>query len=134
LKRFLFISLTLLSYFYSYASHIVGGEMFYDCLGGNQYRVTVKLYRDCNSTGAQFDPQLPVTVFDGNDNQIDNFTIPFPGSTNLQVNFNNNPCITIPSNICIEEAIYEKIVTLPSSSTGYTLSYQRCAGDQMSPI
>ncbi|MDX1348605.1 MAG: PKD domain-containing protein [Putridiphycobacter sp.] len=126
MKRFLFISLTLLSYFFSYASHIVGGEMFYDCLGGNQYRVTVKLYRDCNSTGAQFDPQLPVTVFDGNDNQIDNFTIPFPGSTNLQVNFNNNPCITIPSNICIEEAIYEKIVTLPSSNTGYTLSYQRC--------
>ena len=108
------------------ASHIVGGEMFYDCLGGNQYRVTVKLYRDCNSTGAQFDSNLPVTVFDGNDVQIDNFTIPFPGSVNLQVNFNNNPCVVVPSNICIEEAIYEKIVTLPASTTGYTLSYQRC--------
>jgi len=100
--------------------------MFYDCLGGNQYLVTVKIYRDCNSTGAQFDPNLPVTVFDGNNNQIDNFTIPFPGSTNLQVNFNNNPCVVIPSNICIEEAIYQQTVTLPASSTGYTLAYQRC--------
>ncbi|MFK8039619.1 MAG: PKD domain-containing protein [Crocinitomicaceae bacterium] len=108
------------------SSHIVGGELFYDCLGGNQYRVTVKIYRDCNSTGAQFDSNLPVTVFDGNDVQIDNFTIPFPGSTNLQVTFNNNPCVNVPSNICIEEAIYQKVVTLPASTTGYTLAYQRC--------
>lgn len=108
------------------SSHIVGGEMFYDCLGGNQYRVTVKIYRDCNSTGAAFDSNLPVTVFDGNDNQIDNFTIPFPGSTTLQVTFNNNPCVSVPNNICIEEAIYSKIVTLPASTTGYTLAYQRC--------
>ncbi len=111
---------------YAYTSHIVGGELYYDCLGGNQYRITVKVYRDCNSTGAQFDQSLPITVFDGNDNQIDLFTISFPGSTNLAVNFNNNPCVTVPSNICIEEAIYQQVVTLPNSSTGYTLAYQRC--------
>ena len=110
----------------SYASHIVGGELFYDCLGGNQYQVTLKIYRDCNSTGAQYDPNLPVTVFDGNDNQLTTFTIAFPGSVTLPVNFNNNPCITVPSNICIEEAIYQKTVTLPPSTTGYTLAYQRC--------
>lgn len=109
-----------------WASHIVGGEMFYDCLGGNQYRITLKIYRDCNSTGAQYDQNLPVTVFDGNDNQIDLFTISFPGSINLPVDFNNNPCVSVPSNICIQEAIYTKVVTLPSSSNGYTLSYQRC--------
>ncbi len=108
------------------ASHIVGGEMFYDCLGGDQYRITVKIYRDCNSTGAQFDPNLPVTVFDGNNTQINLFLIPFPGSVNLAVNFNNNPCITVPSNICIEEAVYQQVVTLNGSTTGYTLSYQRC--------
>ena len=108
------------------ASHIVGGEIFYDCLGNGQYQVTVKIYRDCNSTGAQFDQNLPITVFNGNNTQIDNFTIPFPGSTTLAVNFNNNPCISVPTNICIEEAIYQKVVTLPASSTGYMLSYQRC--------
>ncbi len=110
----------------SYASHIVGGELFYDCIGGNQYQITVKVYRDCNSTGAQFDQDLPITVFDGNDNQIDLFTISFPGSTNLAVNFNNNPCVNVPSNICIEEAIYQQTVTLPNSTNGYTLAYQRC--------
>ena len=56
-----------------YASHIVGGEMYYDCLGGTTYRVTVKLYRDCLSDGAAYDMMLPVTVFNGDNIQIDNF-------------------------------------------------------------
>lgn len=108
-----------------YASHIVGGEIFYDHLGGNDYRVTVKLYRDCYSDGAAYDDNLPITVFDGNNVQLMNFTIPFPGKVELPITF-SNPCVTTPSGVCVEEAIYEKDVTLPASSTGYTLSYQRC--------
>lgn len=109
-----------------FASHIIGGEMYYDCLGGNQYRITLKLYRDCLSDGAQFDNPLPLTIFDGNNVNIGDVEIPFPGSINLDVNFNNNTCVTVPSDICVEEAIYTQIVTLPPSSTGYTLAYQRC--------
>lgn len=120
LISFLFIHLN------GFASHIVGGEMYYDCLGGNEYRVTLKLYRDCLSDGAQFDDPLPITIFDGNYMNIGGFTIDFPGSINLDANFNNNPCVTVPSDICVEEAIYTKIVTLPASSTGYVLAYQRC--------
>ncbi|MBK6526167.1 MAG: gliding motility-associated C-terminal domain-containing protein [Crocinitomicaceae bacterium] len=126
MKRLLLISFVLFSVITDLkASHIVGGEMYYDCLGGTQYRITVKLYRDCASTGAAYDNPLPITVFNGNDVQIDHFTIPFPGSTVLPVVF-NNPCVTIPSGICVEEAIYQQIVTLPASPNGYTLSYQRC--------
>ena len=123
--RFLLI-IFLFTSFNGFSSHIVGGEMYYDCLGGNQYRITLKLYRDCLSDGAQFDDPLPITIFDGNNINIGGFTIAYPGSVNLDVNFNNNPCVTAPSDICIEEAIYTKIVTLPASTTGYTLAYQRC--------
>jgi gliding motility-associated-like protein len=111
--------------FGSFASHIVGGEIYYDALGGSQYRVTVKLYRDCLSDGAQYDANLPVTVFNGSGVQIDQFTIPFPGSVVLPVQF-SNPCVTIPNDICVEEAIYSKVVNLPASPNGWTLSYQRC--------
>lgn len=31
-----------------YASHISGGEITYECLGGNQYLITLNLYRDCD--------------------------------------------------------------------------------------
>jgi len=108
-----------------YASHIVGGEMYYDCLGGTTYRVTVKLYRDCLSDGAAYDMMLPVTVFNGDNIQIHNFIIPFPGSELLDAEL-DNPCITLPTDICIQEAVYQATVTLPPSPTGYTLAYQRC--------
>jgi len=115
----------LISSFGAKASHIVGGEMYYDCLGGTQYRVTLKIYRDCASTGAAYDDPLPVTVFNGSGAQIFDFTIPFPGSAILPVVF-SNPCVNIPSGICVEEAIYQTVVTLPPSANGYTLTYQRC--------
>jgi hypothetical protein len=31
----------------SYATHLMGGEITYDRVGPNQYRITVRLYRDC---------------------------------------------------------------------------------------
>ena len=108
-----------------FATHIVGGEMYYDYLGGNQYQITLKLYRDCYSTGAAYDDPLPLTVFDGNGVQLDLVNTPFPGSSQLPPNF-SNPCITPPNDICIEEAIYTEILTLPASSTGWTVAYQRC--------
>lgn len=109
----------------SFASHIVGGEMYYDYLGNNQYRVYIALYRDCASTGAQYDDPLTIGIFDVNNVMVTSATIPFPGSVNLPVVF-NNPCVTPPSNICTERAIYTTILTLPPRVGGYTLSYQRC--------
>jgi gliding motility-associated-like protein len=108
-----------------FGSHIVGGEIFYDCLGGNDYQITVRMWRDCNSTGAAFDANLPITVFNGSNVQIDHFYIPYPGSTLLDVEF-SNPCVTIPPDICVEEAVYITTRTLPASASGWTLSYQRC--------
>lgn len=107
------------------ASHIVGGEMYYDYLGNNQYRIYVALYRDCLSTGAAFDDPISVGVFNSSNVMVDQISIPFPGSTNLPVIF-NNPCVTPPSNICVERAIYTTIRFLPPTPGGYTLAYQRC--------
>jgi len=29
------------------ATHLMGGQITYECIGPNRYRITVKLYRDC---------------------------------------------------------------------------------------
>lgn len=108
----------------SWGSHIIGGEIYYDCLGGSTYKVTLKIYRDCNSSTA-YDTNLPITVFNGSGGQIFDFEIPMPTPTLLPVVF-NNPCVSIPSGICVEEAVYTKTVVLPPSANGYTLSYQKC--------
>ena len=36
----------------TFASHLVGGTMTYECLGGDNYEITLTLYRDCNGSGA----------------------------------------------------------------------------------
>ena len=45
------------------ASHIIGGDIYYDFLGNNQYRFFITLYRDCASTGAEYDNPLYLSVF-----------------------------------------------------------------------
>lgn len=109
----------------TYASHIVGGEIYYDYLGNNQYRVFLALYRDCASTGAAYDSPLILGIFDSNNNPVMEVSMPFPGSTVLPIVF-NNPCVTAPSGICTERAIYTTVITLPPIAGGYTLSYVRC--------
>lgn len=99
--------------------------MYYDYLGNNQYRVYIDMYRDCNSSGAQFDNPLYLGVFTGSGVLIDTYSIPFPGSTVLPIIF-NNPCATPPNDICTEKAVYTTILTLPPVNGGYTLTYQRC--------
>ena len=109
----------------SYASHIIGGDIYYDYLGNNQYRFFITLYRDCNSTGAQYDDPLALTIYKANNVFFQNILVPFPGSVILPINF-NNPCATPPNNICVERAIYTTVVTLPPTPGGYDVSYQRC--------
>lgn len=126
LKRWLAYSFIVLGiHFQGFASHIVGGEMYYDYLGNNQYRIYVALYRDCASTGAAFDSPLLLGVFNSANQMVMQVEVPFPGSTNLPVVF-NNPCVTPPSGICTERAIYITVITLPPTPDGYTCSYQRC--------
>ena len=53
------------------AAHIIGGVMSYECLGNDEYRFTLKMYRDCNCTNcAPFDEIAPIAVYrcDGNGN------------------------------------------------------------------
>lgn len=108
------------------ASHIVGGDIYYDYLGNNQYRFYITLYRDCFSTGAQYDNPLPLGVYRTQNNAlISNVSVPFPGSNVLPLNF-NNPCIIPPNNICVERAVYITVLTLPPTPGGYTIVYQRC--------
>lgn len=121
---FLFLSSLVLNTV-SFASHIVGGEVYYDYLGGNNYKFYFAIYRDCHSTGAAYDSPLPISVFNGNNVRISDHNVTFPGSVNLPVVF-NNPCITPPSDICTERAIYTITLNLPPNPTGYIVAYQRC--------
>lgn len=115
----------LLSLMPARASHIVGGDIYYDYLGNNNYRFVISVYRDCFSTGAAYDDPLYLGIYNSANTLIQSLAVPYPGSTVLPVVF-NNPCVTPPSNICTELAKYQVVVNLPAVPGGYTVSYQRC--------
>ena len=67
MKRFIVILTSLLFSKALLAEHITGGEMFYTYTGqaangDHQYHVTLKLYRDCFSAGAQLDASAAIAV------------------------------------------------------------------------
>lgn len=107
-------------------SHIVGGDVYYDYLGSNNYRFYITVYRDCLSNGADFDDPLSLAIYTQNSSvPVQSLYVPFPGSVVLPVVF-NNPCVTPPTNICVEKAVYVVNVNLPPIVGGYTITYQRC--------
>ncbi len=126
----LFITLFLLS-FSSKAAHLVGGEISYKCVGtgtnGNTYQIRLTIYRDCNSSGAPFDMQAPITIYGGpNQNTVVQTVMVARGPIVGIPAVVNNPCLQTPPNVCTEKATYTTNVTLQPATHGYTITYQRC--------
>ncbi|HRD39225.1 MAG TPA: hypothetical protein PLC65_11380, partial [Bacteroidia bacterium] len=65
------------------ATHIVGGEIYYDYLGGNNYKVTLRVYRDCFNGLAPFDNPAFLTVYDASSNVIMTRSLPLLSVTNI---------------------------------------------------
>lgn len=118
-----FLALFILISSSSFASHIVGGEVYYDSLGNDTYRVTFEVYRDCAGSG--FDNPLNFTVFTSTGAIFSTYTISMPIPDTLPIVY-DDPCVTPPNDICIERAIYVDTIILPATPGGYYISYQRC--------
>lgn len=123
MRKLLIISFLLLSCKLN-AAHIIGGEVYYDYLGNDQYQITFEIYRDCNGFGAAFDNPLDFTVFYANNSVYQVFTAS-PVIDTLPIIY-DDPCVTPPTDICVERGIYVAVITLPPTADGYYVSYQRC--------
>ncbi len=55
--RFLFLLFVLVA-FKSNASHVMGGEITYKCIGGNTYIFELTFYRDCNGSDVTISPEV----------------------------------------------------------------------------
>jgi len=111
--------------FVSQATHVVGGSLTYEQLGGSTYRVTLKLYRDCKPGSAAFPGTVTIQVRRSCGTvSLPSISIPFPGASLVPPNIDT--CAVNPG-ICLEEAIYTKVVSgLPPTSGGYDMYYQYC--------
>lgn len=103
----------------------VGGEIFYTDLGGGNYKVTLKLYRDCFGSPTPFDNPAKICVYDANGAFVDSLSIIFSGSSPVPPAI-SNPCFTPPPGVCVDYALYTGTILLPPKPGGYFLVYQHC--------
>lgn len=132
-NKYLLFFLFLILAKQSLASHTVGYDFFYNCLGGNNYQFTLKVYRDClpqnqgggNPQAIANDDPAYINIFDGNGNLV---MIDSIGQTNVTIvpaNFSND-CINNAPNVCLSQITFQFTKFLPPNATGYTIVYQRC--------
>lgn len=118
-----FVSITLFLLFASSvrATHISGGEIYYDCLGGDQYRITLVVYRDCIGVDLDNSYQLNVTSPCGNKTM----TVSTTGGTEI-----SQLCASeLSSSTCnggsfpgIQQYLYTGTVNLPACDS-WTISW-----------
>jgi gliding motility-associated-like protein len=119
-----FTFIFLLCQFTSRATHIAGGDFSVRWVSGNDFEVTLKLFRDCASGGAAFDSPINITVFDNVTNaQVTTFSMNLLSNTPIQL---GDSCYSPPSSVCLEEGVYISTITLANNPNGYYLAWERC--------
>lgn len=137
MKKILSSVIFLLAFFASWASHVPGGNISYQCLGNNQYLITLTLYEDCGSAFISSPPNYPVppneTVYIANDCGYGSPTsISLPNlSYNQEV---SQLCLSqLGQSECNGGSLpgvymhqWQGIVTLPGNCDSWTFSYSSC--------
>jgi gliding motility-associated-like protein len=109
------------------ASHSMGADLTYTCLGGNTYQITLTFYRDCIGIAAPTNPF--VTINSSSCGQSLGVTCyPRPG-TGQEV----TPACSSSVTTCnggsftgIQEWIYDGIITLPQQCSDWVFGYALC--------
>ena len=116
----------------SFATHIVGGDLTYRCLGNDRYEITLMFYRDClnGAEGADFDDPASIAIFNSRNNlqvqlgQLGQVLIPFNADDTISL---SSDCFMEGGEgVCVHRTIYKAEVDLPFIPGGYQLVYQRC--------
>ena len=109
----------------AFATHIIGGEMNYKCLGNNKYQITLTIYRDCFNGVPPFDSIAQVGIFNNKFQLIDSIQMKLNPDDTLKVALSDT-CLVVPKNVCVHTTTYIDTITLLPIAGGYILAYQRC--------
>jgi len=115
------------------ANHLIGGQLSYTHQGGNNYRITLELFRDCDCTScAELDETAYITLRNPSGmlvNENGNLASTGVGVSDpiiLEPVIEEDPCFTNIPDICLEQGVYRLDVTLPDAPGVYKAIFQRC--------
>lgn len=114
------------------ATHILGGELYYDYLGQEQFEVFLKLYSEPTDIGnGTLDGEFTLGVF--NDGALyETLFLSLEVMSQLPVQVAAPQYCQGMDSVEILQLVYSGIVSLPSDDTGYDLTIQRCCfGDEV---
>jgi gliding motility-associated-like protein len=113
-----------------HATHMVGGEIIYKCLGNDSFLITLNVFRDCYNGVPPFDNPASIGIFDQNWNYIEQYLVPYTSDDTLDVTL-TDPCLQAPPDVCVHRSSYSFKAYLPFRAGGYNLVYQRCCRNQL---
>ena len=135
MKRLLFVILFSFLASVSFANHTKGGWMYYEYLGPgtasntSKYKITLKQYTECELTPGQSESTAPFTFFNAATN-VQVLKVIVPITQNFTINNCTSsicqPCINNPPDICYRIRVFELVIDLPNTASGYIVAYQRC--------
>lgn len=123
----LVVCIQLLLCYEIFATHSVGADISYTCLGGNTYRITLNFYRDC--AGISAPSSATVNISSASCGR--SFTLRLNKKSQMQVpalcqlQLGNTTCNggRLPG---IEQHVYEGVVNLPANCTDWRIGYDLC--------
>ncbi len=134
MKAFMIFLFSLLMTKNLLASHISGGELFYEYIGAgtnansSKYKVTMRLFRECNSTGQELNTET-VNIGIYNTAGLQLYTklglVLTGGINSISLTTSSIPCLVGSVNVCYQIGIFTGFVELPTTADGFTLSWIR---------
>ncbi len=145
MKRIFLITALLFFYYSSFATHIAGGELYYEYTGPGvaansaKYKLTMRLFKECNSSSAVNLATENVTIVVYNNPGLSfqrSVTLVYSAPPASQNPFQNTPgaipCLTGNTSSCYLIGFYTGEIELPYTLNGYTLVWTRYT--RMNPI
>ncbi len=113
------------------ASHIVGGEIYYRCLGGSTYRIELSIYQDClegNDSAIAQDVPAYIGVYNLSNGAGSTKPVSAAATMNVPANFQNE-CINNSPLTCLRKVTFIFDEALQPNVT-HRIVYMRCCRNE----
>ncbi len=108
----------------SFATHAMGADLTYEHINGNNYRVTLKFYRDC--AGIMAPATSIININSSGCNTSTTLSLNKVGVQILPTSCGTTSSCYGGSSLGAEEHIYQGVVSLPGNCSDWELSWRHC--------